>query len=207
MKTKIALPTILAISILFIALVAVAMNMASNNTVKDVVIPEGSRKSRDIVVGHLHFRVPRFFISRGGIRADGTGFDGAEFRNIYYGRCLQRVDGRCGSPYYDDKESSDFMVNLRVPEPNEDMHRFIEERNKKFANDCETPEEIIIKYKLEPDSGSAKWGMFCPYWFNYEGIIAKMRFRTGNFSRFDIPRMQAEVIEFLNTYRIHSSQR
>ncbi len=148
-------------------------------------------------VGDVHFRMPQYYLEAWGPKGES-----AKLRNVYYGQCLKRIDGRCGSPASSGPDYSEFYVYLSVPEPNVPLIDQIKAQNDKFKNDCESPEVIAAKSKVSIENPIVRYGVSCPVWSEYYGIIVRMDFNTGNFPRDEALKMDTHVTKFLDQYRV-----
>jgi hypothetical protein len=152
-------------------------------------------------VGNNNFAMPMYFTETWGPVGDA-----AQLRNVYYGQCIKRIDGRCGGYANSDPELSNFYVTLSLSHPNSKYPDLpVEEQvhmmNEQFKNYCESPEENAANLKVSPDLHMIRFGVSCVHWFVYNGVIVTMHFNSGNFPRQEIPAMITHVTAFLDKFR------
>lgn len=148
-------------------------------------------------VNNIAFRMPMYFTETWGPKGDS-----AKLRNVYYGQCIKRIDGRCGSPANHDPEISNFDVYLH----NKSFSPEMIELNKQSLHGCETPEVLAARSGVLLKTSPVRWGMFCNVWFDYHAMTVEIRFNSANFPRFETGKMIDHVTSFLDKYRIKSKE-
>jgi hypothetical protein len=137
----------------------------------------------------------------------------AQLRNVYYGQCITRIDGRCGSPAHgDDTGYADFDVILQlhageIEEKTISVDEQVRVLNERFSQGCKTPEKVSSRSGVPISNPMIRYGDFCAYWFTYHGIIVVTRFNLGNFPYAGTQQMVQHVTAFLNKYRIQLEEK